>query len=53
VRGSLGIVVKKSDLITHEEEVLLLKSDGCILTNGRGYNNWMLYFLCRNMFIRG
>ena len=53
VRGGLGSVIKKSDLITHEEEVLLLKSDGCALTNGRGCNNRMLYFLYRNMFIKG
>jgi hypothetical protein len=31
----------------------LLKFDGCALTNDRGCNNRMLYFLCRNMFIRG
>ena len=53
VRGGLGSVIKKSDLITCEEEVLLLKFDCCVLTNGRGCNNRMLYFLCRNMFIRG
>jgi hypothetical protein len=53
VRGGLGSVVKKSDLITREEEILLLKSDACALTNGRGCNNRMLYFICRNMFIRG
>jgi hypothetical protein len=53
MRGGLGSVVKKSDLITHEEEILLLEYDGCTLTNGRGCNNRMFYFLCRNMFIRG
>ena len=53
VRGGLESVVKKNNLITREEEVFLLKSDGCALTHGRGCNNRMLYFLCCNTFIRG
>jgi hypothetical protein len=53
MHGGLGSVVKKSDLRMHKEDVILLKSDGCTLTNGRGCNNQMLYFLCQNMFIKG
>jgi hypothetical protein len=49
----LGSVVKKSDLITRKEEMLLLTSDSCSLRNGRGCNNRMVYFFCRNFFIRG
>jgi hypothetical protein len=48
VRVGLGSVVKKSDLITRKEEMLLLTSDSCSLRNGRGFNNRMVYF-----FIRG
>lgn len=53
MHGGLGSIVKKSDLRMRKEDVLLLKSDGCTLTNGRYCNNQMLYFLCHNMFIRG
>jgi hypothetical protein len=53
VRVGLGSVVKKSDLITRKEEMLLLTSDSCSLRNGRGFNNRMVYFFCRNFFIRG
>jgi hypothetical protein len=53
VRGGLGSVVRKSDLITQKEEVYLLNSDACSLRNGCGCNNRMVYFFCHNLFIRG
>ena len=53
VREGLGHSVKKSDLLTREEERIVLDSEGCSVTHPRGLNSRMGYFLCRNFFIRG
>jgi hypothetical protein len=44
VRVGLESVVRKSDLIIRQEELLLLASDGCSLKHGRSCNNRMVYF---------
>jgi hypothetical protein len=49
----LRAVVTKSDILTREEEALVLGSDEASLSHPRGLNNRLLYFCCRNLFIRG
>ena len=51
-RNGLGQEVKKSDLLTIEEEQLLLSSDGASISHPRGLNSRFVYFCCRNFFIR-
>ena len=53
VREGLGHSVRKSDVLTREEERIVLESDGCSVSHPRGLNSRMGYFLCRNFFIRG
>lgn len=53
VREGLGRNVKKSDLLTREEEVRVLASEGAAVSHPRGLNSRMGYFFCRNFFIRG
>ena len=52
-RQGLGGEVTKVDVITREEEQLLLASTGASLTHPKGLNNRFAYLLCRNLFIRG
>ena len=53
VREGLGRNVKKSDLLTREEEVRVLASEGAAVSHPHGLNSRMGYFFCRNFFIRG
>jgi hypothetical protein len=53
VRQGVGLKVKKSDVLTREEEQLMLKSDGASLDHPKGLNNRFVYFCCKNFFIRG
>jgi hypothetical protein len=53
VREGLGQSVKKSDVLTREEEQVVLKSAGVHISHPRGLNSRMGYFFCRNFFIRG
>jgi len=51
-RRGLRAAISKSDILTKEEEALVLASDGASLNHPRGLNNRFLYFCCRNLFIR-
>jgi hypothetical protein len=53
VRQGVGLKVKKSDVLTREEEKLMLKNDGASLDHPKGLNNRFVYFCCKNFFIRG
>jgi hypothetical protein len=53
VREGLGQSIKKSDLLTQEEERVVLASEGATISHPHGLNSQMGYFLCRNFFIRG
>jgi hypothetical protein len=53
VRGGLGLVVKKSDVLTLKEEQQVLVSNRASISTVRSLNSRMGYFLCRNFFIRG
>jgi hypothetical protein len=46
-------VVKKSDVLTRNEEKLVVASKGASLSHPRGLNNRMGYFMYRNFFVRG
>jgi hypothetical protein len=53
VREGLGQSVKKFDILTQEEEQVVLRSVGADIFHPRGLNSRMGYFFCRNFFIRG
>jgi hypothetical protein len=53
VRKGLGQNVKKSDILTLEEEQVVLKSPGADIFLPHNLNSRMGYFLCRNFFIHG
>ena len=53
IREGLGHSVKKSNLLIHEEERVVLDSEGAMISHPRGLNSRMGYFLCKNFFIRG
>jgi hypothetical protein len=52
VKEGIGFKVKKSDVLTRKEE-LLIKSEGASLDHLKGLNQSFVYFCCRNFFIRG
>ena len=53
VRQGVGLKVKKSDILSREEEQWMLRSEGASLDHPKGLNNRFVYFCCRNFFIRG
>ena len=53
VREGLGRTVKKSDLLTREEEMHVLASKGVAISYLHALNSRMGYFFCCNFFIRG
>ena len=53
VRQGVGLKVKKSDILSHEEEQWMLRSEGALLDHPKGLNNRFVYFCCCNFFIQG
>jgi hypothetical protein len=53
VREGLGQSVKKSNVLTREEEQVVLKSLGVDISHLRNLNSRMGHFICQNFFIRG
>jgi hypothetical protein len=49
----LGQSVKKSNVLSHEQEQLILASDGASLTHPCGLNICMGHFMCQNFFSHG
>lgn len=52
-KSGLGREVKRPDILTREEEALMLQSDGASLKHPKGINNRFVYLACRNLFVRG
>ncbi|KAG0576354.1 hypothetical protein KC19_5G073600 [Ceratodon purpureus] len=52
-RRRLGIKTSTSDVLTREEEIFILNSTAASVLNPNGLILWMVYFFCRNLFIRG
>lgn len=52
-RSGLGKEYTSSDILTREEEALMLASPGCSLATPKGINSRFVYLSCRNLFIRG
>ena len=52
-KRGLGLKTMTSDVLTREEEILVLKSSAASVLNPIGLTWRMVYFFCRNLFIRG
>ena len=52
-KRGLGIKTSTSDVLTRDEEVLVLTSPGASVLNPSGLILRLVYFFCRNLFIRG
>ena len=52
-RRGLGIRTSTSDVLSRDEEVLVLKSEAASVSNPTGLILRLVYFFCRNLFIRG
>lgn len=52
-RRGLGLTTSTSDVLTRDEEVLVLNSEAASVHHPIGLTYRLVYFFCRNLFIRG
>lgn len=52
-KRGLGLTTSTSDVLTRDEEILVLSSPAASLSTPTGLNYRFVYFYCRNFFIRG